>query len=93
MTKWTPSAEFLAQAGYAALGALFVLAPVAWSNQVAWGLWGGLTGFAYMGVKDFTFDLWIEQASVSEGWRDFAYLAGGVLAAGATLLLRSWLIK
>jgi hypothetical protein len=83
--KWYPSPEFLAQSGHVLLGIVAVVWPFA-----LWGKWyAALTGtvgiLGYMLVKEFSFDLLIEGDTVETGWKDTAYLAGGILVAWLSL--------
>ena len=84
--KWTPSIEFLAQAGHALLGALAVVCVVLFVHRPPDpmdAIWGGIIILGgYMLPKEFIFDLIVEGDDVDTGWRDFGWMTIGVLVAG-----------
>lgn len=90
--KWTPSVEFLAQAGHLLLGAGFVLGVVLLAHRPADpfdAVWGGaFILVAYMLPKEFIFDLIVEEESVDTGWRDFGWMTIGVIIANLAVWLR-----
>lgn len=71
--------HFLAEAGHALLGALCTLAPLALFPQLHHGaLYGAAAVFAYATVKEFTFDLIVEHATVKDGFVDLAFFGIGI---------------
>ena len=79
--KWYPSPDLLAQEGHFLLGMLCVLLPMAYFGTflASWvGMW---VGFVYMGIKEFTFDLFFEHDTVSTGWWDILWFSVGVIGA------------
>lgn len=84
--KWYPSPEFLAQAGHVLLGIVAVIWPAAlWGGWIAPAVGTGAV-VAYMLIKEFTFDIWIEGDDKATGWKDFIYLMIGSFAAWASLV-------
>ncbi len=81
---WHPNEEFLAQAGHFLLGGWMVFFGFIIGHiYVCTGL-----VLAYMVIKEFTFDLWVEKNDIKTGFRDLAFLVGGVALAWCVLLLR-----
>ena len=75
--KWNPSSEWNAQWAHVLLGALAAALPFA-----LWHVWwaaaiGSAAVSAYMYVKEFSFDIFIERESVETGWKDIAYETAG----------------
>jgi hypothetical protein len=86
--KWYPSAEFGFQAGHFLLGYAAVVTATKWLYCLA------ATGIAllYMLIKEFSFDMIVEGDTVETGWKDTAYLVGGIALAWAVFYLRTTFI-
>lgn len=83
--SWKPSADFTAQASHVMLGVISVLFPVALIPNSLTAVWLSMTLVTtYFVVKEFTFDLFIEDDTVKDGIRDLKYFAFGL---GPTFVL------
>jgi hypothetical protein len=87
--QWTPSIEFLAQAGHCLLGALAVVCAVLFVHRPpnpTDAIWGGIVILVgYMLPKEFIFDILVEGDDNDMGWRDFGWMTIGVLGANAAV--------
>jgi hypothetical protein len=84
------SEDTVTQGLHAALGAIFVILPVAWGWKHA-KLIGSFVGLVYAGVKEFSFDIYFEDSYTSGDWvgglRDFLFYVIGIIAANLLLLI------
>jgi hypothetical protein len=82
--KWTPTEDQLAQTAHIAIAAMLVFGTSYLFNCSP--LWGVLVVAAWVAVKDFVFDLWVEQSTVRAELRDAVFYAVGALVALALCL-------
>ena len=78
----------VAQGLHIALGALFVLIPVAkhWTQSPP--LWGSAAGLVFGAVKEGWYDVHFEDAATrGSGWRDFIHYVYGIALANLLLIL------
>lgn len=78
--------ELLSQEAHCLLGVASVSLPMAITGGILWGIIGMFSGLAYMAIKEFTFDIWIEGDSISDGWRDLLWFSMGVLGSWILIL-------
>ncbi len=84
------SEDNVTQGLHAALGALFVMVPVAmaWHHPKAIGTG---VGIIFAAIKEFWFDIHFETPETSGGWsggvRDFSFYIIGIIAANAVLFI------
>ena len=83
--NWYPSPEFLAQAGHVLLGVLAVVWPRAIGDSLWYPVGGTAAVLIYMLIKEFSFDIYLELEDVKTGWKDVAYLTGGILIGWGSL--------
>jgi len=83
--NWYPSPEFLAQAGHVLLGILSVVWPRAMFDSFWYPVGGTAAVLIYMLIKEFSYDIYLELEDVRTGWKDVAYLTGGILIGWGSL--------
>ena len=85
--RWYPSPELLAQEGHTLLGIACVSLPMALWGSIMAMIVGTVIGISYMLIKEFTFDLWIENDSIEEGWKDIFWFTLGAGCSWASIFL------
>ncbi len=80
MIKWTPSNNFLAQAGHLALGSLSVTLPYFYWNTYTASIIGSIVCAGYGALTEFIIDPWLEQDPFWwDGFEDLCFRYVGIL--------------
>ncbi len=89
---WAPSVDQVTQLCHFALGLVFLFAPAAVFGRTLWCAAGGFfAALVFAALKEFVFDIRVEEDSWANSFEDFRFYALGAYTGLFVSLLGVWL--